>query len=268
MYYFFIFLSALIGLIVGSFTNALVWRVKTGKSLWGRSQCPRCGHKLSAKDLVPLFSFLLLRGRCRYCGRPISWHYPFIEFSAMILFALVYVKFAPLNLADNISIVALNDYQFALTVVSQWIFIALLLAIFSYDFHYGSIPDAFTITGILFAFLAQFLLGRDLWDFIIAVFIGGGFFMFQYVISRGRWIGGGDVNLGALMGVILGWPNIIPALFLAYFIGSIVSLGLITLKNKTWRSEVPFGPFLVIATIIVMFLADQIIEMWYYLVGI
>lgn len=268
MYYFFIILSAIIGLVIGSFTNALVWRVKTGKSLWARSQCPRCGHELGAKDLVPLFSFLFLRGKCRYCGRPISWHYPFIEFVTAILFALVYVKFAPLNLADIVGNVALTDYQFTLTVVSQWIFIAALLAIFSYDFHYGLVPDIFTIPAILFAFLVQFLLGRNLWDFIVAAFAGSGFFMFQYVISRGRWIGGGDVNLGALMGVILGWPNIIPALFLAYFIGSIVSLSLIVLKNKTWKSEIPFGPFLAISTIIVMFVADQIFEIWYYLVGI
>lgn len=268
MYYFFIILSAIIGLVIGSFTNALVWRVKTGKSLWGRSQCPRCGHELSARDLMPLFSFLFLRGKCRYCGRSISWHYPFIEFSAMILFALVYVKFAPLHLADEIGNIVLNDYQFALTVGAQWLFIALLLAIFSYDFHYGYIPDFFTIPGIILAFFAYFLLGRNLWDFIVAVFVGGGFFMVQYIISRGRWIGDGDVMLGAMLGAMLGWPNIIPALFLAYLIGSIICLMLIVLKNKTWKSEIPFGPFLVVAAVIVMFLADPIMELWYYLVGI
>lgn len=256
---FFPIISFLFGLAVGSFLNALVWRVKTKKSFfWKRSQCPRCGHELKYFDLIPIFSFLFLFGKCRYCQRKISWHYPITELVTAVLFLLFYLKLFYFLDAGQI----LLNSHFWITVFLQWFFIAVLIAIFVYDFKYGLIPDKFTIPAIFVALLGNFLLGKSLWNLILAMLIGGGFFLVQYLISRGRWIGGGDIRLGALMGAILGFPNIIPALFLAYFLGAFISLILIVLKKKTFKSNIPFGPFLVVGTLIVMFLGERILDLW------
>ncbi|MEA3272223.1 MAG: prepilin peptidase, partial [Patescibacteria group bacterium] len=251
---FFPIISFLFGLSVGSFLNALIWRVQVGKSFfWKRSQCPRCGHELICLDLIPVFSFLFLFGRCRYCKRKISWQYPLVELSTAFLFTLFYLKSAyflkmgllPLNL------------HFWLVIVLEWFLLAVLVVIFTYDAKHGLIPDKFSIPAIFVAFFGNFLLGENIWNIGFAATIGGGFFLVQYLISRGRWIGGGDIRLGILMGAILGYPNVISALFLAYFIGAIYSIALVALRRKTLKSNIPLGPFLVTGTIIAMFLGDR-----------
>lgn len=252
-------LSFLFGLVIGSFLNALVWRMRVGKSfLWKRSQCPKCGHELSSLDLIPIFSFLFLFGKCRYCRRKISLQYPLVELFTGFLFILFYLKAAYFLEAG---LIPLNIY-FWITIFLNWFLIAVLVAIFIYDARYGLIPDKFTVPAIFVAFLGNFLLGENIWNFALAALVGGGFFLVQYLISRGRWIGGGDIRLGILMGAILGYPNVILSLFLAYFIGAVYSLVLIAFKQKTLKSNIPFGPFLVAGTIIAMFLGERLMDLW------
>ena len=138
-----------------------------------------------------------------------------------------------------------------------------LVLIFLYDLKYQEIWDRFTLipAGVLFV-ISLFFKWHSWFDMLIGVLIGAGFFLLQYLVSKGKWIGGGDIRLGALMGIILGWQNTILALFLAYLIGAIVGLGLIIAKKKNRDSAVPFGTFLVIGTFVAMFWGERIVG-WY-----
>lgn len=252
MVIFFYTISALLGLSVGSFLNAWVWRAQNGKSIaLGRSECPRCGVKLQWHDNIPLLSFLLLRGRCRACRGAISWQYPLGEVGMMavfMLFAWVHTE---------------NDVVDWVPLIRDWWIGACLMFIFIYDFLYREIHDVTTLIagGILFV-LSGFLGWQSWVSMGIGVVAAAGFFLFQYLVSRGRWIGGGDVRLGVLMGVVLGWPTVLVALFAAYVVGAFVSVVLLYLGKQTMQSETPFGTYLVAGTVFSMIWGQQVVD-WY-----
>ncbi|MEK7211995.1 MAG: prepilin peptidase, partial [Patescibacteria group bacterium] len=182
------FLLIIFGLVLGSFVNALVYRLNARKSfLFARSACPHCGHKLAVRDLVPLLSFLFLRGRCRYCREKISRQYPLVEFAAVALLVLTYRVYSP-------DIFAVFGYA----VLSLF-----LLVIFIYDYKYYLIPDSVTLPAIIFAFGFNFWRGFGVGNLFLGMAVGGGFFLLQYVISRGKWIGGGDIRLVAVNGIAI-----------------------------------------------------------------
>jgi prepilin signal peptidase PulO-like enzyme (type II secretory pathway) len=241
---FFVFI---LGLCVGSFLNCVVYRLEQEKSLGGRSFCPRCKHTLGWKDLLPVFSWVFLVGKCRYCKGKISWQYPLVELATGFLFLLVYAIFGQ-NLVYLL---------FLLYIVCVFV------VIFVYDLKHYLIPDK-----ILFPAIAVASMYRIFGDFyglpnyILAVIIGSGFFLIIFLISKGNWMGFGDVKLAILMGLLLGVPNILLALFLAFFLGAIIGLMLMAQKKKGLRSEIPFGPFLILGTFLSIFWADKIIQ-WY-----
>ncbi len=234
-----------LGLIVGSFLNALLWRLHSGKSIvTGRSQCTKCSHQLAWGDLVPVLSYCVLRGRCRYCNAPISWQYPSIELVTTLLFVAFFVRQFPLGL---------GGFEDIGRLVLSLFFCSVLIIIFIYDLRWGLILDKVTLPAVVITFLGNlFLSPSALMSMLLAGLVGGGFFIFQYLISRGTWIGGGDIRLGVLMGFMVGWPHIITALFLAYMIGSVVSLALLACKKAEFGGQIPLGPFLVAGTIIVL----------------
>jgi len=235
------------GLIFGSFLNALIWRLHSKKSIvQDRSQCPNCRHRLGFWDLIPLASFVCLWGRCRYCHTKISWQYPVVELMSALGFLLI--NQMPLGLIEKVWLCGL-------------FFLSLLILI--YDLKYLLIPDSSIILGIIWIIGYMLLLNRgQIIDSLIAGLIASLFFFLMYYFSRGRWIGGGDVKLGFLMGLFLGWPNILLALLLAYILGAIIGLGLLVFKQATLKSQVPFGPFLILATIVVYKWGEIIIN-WY-----
>lgn len=249
--------------------------MRAGASVWrGRSRCNACRHTLAWYDLVPLMSFLLLRGKCRYCHARIDIQYPAVEFAAGLLFVLAYlsVPYAKFYILDSI-----------FPILVSWYFISVLIVIFVYDLRYMLIPDRVTIPAIVIGIIAQIInatsyqlpvpttsriLGEAgtasflAYQLGVPILVGGGFFLMQYLISRGRWIGGGDIRLGALMGVMLGWPGILAGLMLAYVVGSLVAIPLVMLGKKGMQSQLPFGTFLSGATVLVMLWEDEIIK-WY-----
>jgi len=252
---FFIFIF---GLIIGSFLNCVIYRLETGDSfVKGRSFCPHCKRQLNWRDLIPVLSFLLLKGKCRYCHKPISWQYPLIELSTGILFVVNFTRF---NLVNISTLEFLNLCY--LLIVSCF-----LIIIFVYDLKHYIIPDKIIYPAIVVAFLYQlfrilnFEFNPLLYALLSAI-IASGFFLLIVLISRGKWMGVGDIKLAFLMGLILGWPNILTALFLAFFIGAIIGVGLIAGNKKTLKSELPFGPFLVTGTFIALFWGQNIIN-WY-----
>ena len=236
----------LLGTIIGSFLNCVIYRLEIGNSfLWGHSFCPYCKHKLAWYDLIPVFSFLTLKGKCRYCQKPISLHHPLVELATAILFVLIF------NSQD------LFNTSYLLLITS------FLIIVFVYDLKHYIIPDKVIFPAIATAFIYNLLNIRHLILNTFPAALGAsGLFLAIYFTSKGKWLGFGDVKLSFLMGLILGFPNIVVALFLAFLTGAITGLILIAQSKKTLKSMVPFGPFLVFGTFLAMFYGEPIIN-WY-----
>jgi len=249
----------LTGLTVGSFLNCVIYRLANGESfLKGRSFCPHCRQKLSWIDLIPVLSFLILKGKCRYCHKKISWQYPLVEITTGFLFVAIY------NLQSTI----FTPHFFYLLVTSCF-----LIIIFVYDLKHCLIPDKviFPAIGIAFVYRIFEILktglnnNLDFSPLIYALFSAGlasFFFLLIFLISNGKWLGFGDVKLVFFLGLILSWPNILTGLFFSFLFGALIGTGLIILKKKTLKSEVPFAPFLVAGTLFTFLWGGNFIN-WY-----
>ena len=254
LYIIMIILLFLFGISIGSFINAAVFRLREDKSVvLDRSRCPKCGHILSWYELIPLLSFLIQRGRCRACKQKISWQYPLAELVAGLIFVFIYYQFPTLN----------SQYvNFQLWYL--FLIFSALLFIFIFDLKYYIIPNralypliAIVLLHNLFAFSST----ENLWR-LLAIAPAAGFVLILYLISRGTWIGFGDVKFGIFMGLFLGWPAVLVALFLSYLLGALIGGLLMFLGSKTLKSQVPFGPFLIAGTFIAFFYGEQMIK-WY-----
>lgn len=247
---YFITLSFVLGVSFGSFLNALEYRLKRNVSLLKkRSFCVECKEKLRWFHNIPIISYLFLKGKCSFCDTRISIQYLLVEVWMGIAFS---------------SVVILAGYSgFQIELVRDWFILLVLTFIFIYDLKYQLILDKITLPSIALLLTFSLYLGWHSWqELALGVLVGGGFFLLQFIISRGRWIGGGDIRVGALMGVILGWPEVLLGLFLAYILGAVVSIGLMIFKDKKLASKTPFGTYLVVGTIVSMFFSESIIE-WY-----
>lgn len=244
----------LIGIAVGSFLNAWIWRMSVGKSVAkGRSICPQCAHQLAWYDNIPIVSFLLLRGKCRYCHKSISWQYPLVELLTGFLFTWAFF-------------VAEKTEEFLLVsgvLIRDWVIISLLIVIFVFDLRYQEIWDRTTLIPSALLFLCALIFDwRSAEDMLIGAIIVAGFFLLQFMLSKGKWIGGGDVRLGVLMGVILGWKLSLVALFLAYVGGALWSIGLMLAGKLKLASHTAFGTYLTIATFVTMYWGEDLLG-WY-----
>lgn len=254
----------LLGLCLGSFINALVWRIhqqETKKTkhkdlsiLKGRSMCTRCGHTLEWSDLTPVFSWILLKGKCRYCKAKISFQYPLVEVLTAALFIISYY-FWPLNF-NGIGLVIFGLWLLILT---------LLIALFVYDLKWMILPDriVYPLIGLsgLFAVLNLGNTG-DFSMLILSVTIAGGIFELLYMFSSGKWIGGGDAKLGVALGLILMRPDYaLLMIFIASLIGTLAAVPSI-LNGKYKNVRIPFGPCLITATLVVFFFGEHISN-WY-----
>jgi len=251
MYCFFIFL---LGVCVGSFINCVVYRLNNGLSpLRGRSICPKCEHRLSWKDNIPLLSFFLLERRCRYCSSPISWQYPLVELGSGILTVLIFKL-------TNYELRIMNYNDFLILFYSLFVGWA-LLAIFVSDLVYTTIPDEIVFPTLFAAFAYLIFQAPNFLipNFLIS-FLAASFFYFLVLVTHGKGMGLGDVKLAGLMGLILGWSKIIVALYLAFLTGAFFGVILILLKKKQFGQHIPFGPFLTTATFISMFWGDKIYQ--------
>ncbi len=248
---FFIFI---LGLFVGSFLNVAILRLKANEQFTkGRSKCLNCQKELKVFDLVPVFSFIFLRGKCRYCRKKISWQYPLLELATGLIFLLGYFNFlAPSNLTGQLPF-----------LLAYLIFSCFLIVIFVYDLKYYLILDKVSLTALIVALVINFIFGKSILNLLVAALVVAGFFLVQFVVSGGKWIGGGDIRLGLVMGAMLGWPNVLVALFMAYIIGALWGIGLIIIKKKSWGSQLPFGTFLSVATFITYLYGSQILD-WYF----
>lgn len=246
----------ILGLCVGSFLNALIFRLHSGESIAkGRSKCPKCQHALSTKDLIPVLSFIFLRGQCRYCHASISWQYPIVELVTGALFVLVYQFLIPSAGRGEVSGL--------IYLVYLWFIVSVAILVFVYDLKHYLILDvviypALAVTLVAVLFLPQY----DFWRALIGSGVVGGFFLILVLLSRETWMGWGDVKLGFWLGLALGWPLCLPLLLIAFVGGSVVVLLLMWLKLKGWKDAVPFGTMLTAAAVLTLFVGQGLIE-WY-----
>tara|TARA_Y100000310_G_scaffold180660_1_gene180577 strand:- start:158 stop:961 length:804 start_codon:yes stop_codon:yes gene_type:complete len=261
IHYYSLLFIFLFGLVIGSFLNVIICRLRTKQDIVKKpSHCTKCKKKLKWYDMIPVLSFIILRKKCRYCEMRISWQYPIVELATGTFFALT-VYFAFSNFHNTLFIIHYSFFNL--------FFIAVLVIIFTYDLKHMLIPDKVIFPAIIIAalyaiFNSLFIIHNTLFilKYLLSASIGSAFFYALYTFSRGRWIGFGDVKLAIFMGLMLGWPNIILALLLGFLIGGIIGIILILKHKKQLKSQVPFGPFLVIGTLITMFFGDLIIN-WY-----
>ncbi len=246
-----------LGLFVGSFLANVVYRLKKKEQfVKGRSKCPHCRHELSALDLIPVLSWLLLRGKCRYCKEKISGEYALIEFVTGILFAL---SFSALNPDTGIA-----GAQFAVWLV----ILSGLIVLAVYDLKWYLLPDKILVPLMFPAVILLLLSYIDSNSYkvitgpIIAAIVFGGFFYLLAAVSSGKWMGGGDIKLSFLMGLLLGVQKTSVAMLLAFNAAAIVGLYLLATKKLKRDHQIPFGPFLIGGTI-VAFLYGQDIINWY-----
>lgn len=260
----------ILGTIIGSFLNVVLYRLHTGKSLQGRSHCMSCGKTLSAHELVPIFSYLILRGRCKGCGAFIPPRYLYVELLTGLSFLLVWHLFAPSGVL-LLFYAALFSFLILITV---------------YDIRHTIIPDELTAFVGALAFIA---LCYELWethDFtltlsrLLAGLSAAFFFWGLWRISHGRWIGLGDAKLALPLGILVGIGGVFSMVVLSFWVGAIISLALLGLKRffqkgktrlrflsgpRTIKSEVPFAPFLVSGFLLVHLFHADIFDIVYTL---
>ena len=247
-----IILIFIYGLLIGSFLNVVIYRIPREENIaWPGSHCPGCGHGLKWYDNIPLLSYLLLKGRCRYCKEEISLQYPLVEALNGIIYVLLYIFFYQVKL----------DFVFLALISST------LLAILVIDLKEQLIPDVLVvivlISSIIHKALLHFLEGipYPLTDSLLGLIIAGGLFLLIVFVSRGG-MGGGDVTLIGALGFVLGVRNIFLVIFLSFILGSLISVFLLATKLKSRKDPIPFGPFIVMSFFITLFSGDFILN-WY-----
>jgi leader peptidase (prepilin peptidase)/N-methyltransferase len=244
-------IAFLFGAIVGSFLNVCIYRLPRGESVvTPRSHCTGCGTLIRAWDNIPLVSFLILRGRCRDCGEPISWRYPLVEGLTALLFALTVGRFGMTSLAASL-----------LFLVSALVVVAFV------DLDHQVIPNVITLPGIPLGLLAGLAVGGPpILDRILGALTGAGF-LYLVLLYGSAWygqdaMGEGDLNLMALVGAFLGWQAVVLTLLVGCLSGSLVGLTLIALRRLGRREHIPFGPFLVLGALVSLFWGDTLVA-WY-----
>ncbi len=279
-------LLGLLGLVMGSFAGAQFWRLRVhqlvedktqgekydrtelkrlmplanASASTDRSRCLLCGNVLNWYDLIPLGSWCSTRGKCRYCRKKIGWFEPVIELTTAGIFVLSYLVLAP-----NVS-VPTEMVKFILWLVAC----VLMLILLFYDAKWFLLPNiinfSLIVVGTMYALLSlvqqSFSLAAVL-SLVIAIIILSGLYWLLYTVSKGRWIGFGDVKLCVGLALLLGaWPNAFLALFLANLLGTLVVLPFLFSKKIQRKALIPFGPFLIVATMITIFWGSDVIE-WY-----
>lgn len=250
-----------VGAVFGSFAGAMVWRLKTGKKLANeRSECEQCHHKLSWLDLIPIVSWLALGGKCRYCRKPIGWSPLMLELGLGAIFVISYLAW-PYSL----------DSLLGVSSLLLWLVAVVMLAIlFVYDLRWYLLPDKvmwplIVVGGLLFAvkaLLSSWGLSQALIELVLCLIPVSGVYYLLYTVSQGRWVGFGDVKLGIFIGLALGWQGALVTLVLANFIGLFAVLPGLVSGKLSRSSEIPFGPFLIIATMITMLAGDHLVRLY------
>lgn len=248
-----------LGASVGSFINVVVYRLPAGLSvLWPPSRCPHCLNQLKAYDNVPVFGWLWLKGRCRYCKSKIAVRYPVVEAVTGIIFLLVFLLF-----------------KVSILTIGYWAFCSWLLALSLIDLDTMTLPNQLTQSGLVLGIIFQIIIGflpngswvgsiKHLMMGIVGAVIGLWLFdaiaLFGSIALGKTAMGAGDAKLAAMMGAWLGWKYLLLAGFVACAVGALVGIVSITLSQRRFGQKIPFGPFLAFGAAIALFGGEAILS--------
>lgn len=244
------------GAIIGSFLNVVILRYRSGRGLGGRSMCFSCGKQLHWSELVPIGSFLSQKGKCTVCYAPISWQYPIVEILTGALFVFLYQHFAYL--------LPFNPLLFSILFAFFAFVFCLLIVLSVYDLKFSVLPDPLTYLFCAVSFIGMFLIQGDaiiihlpdIWRILSGILLAIPFASIWF-FSKGRWMGLGDAKLMMGIGFLLGISSGAAAILLAFWIGALISLGMIAVSRITAsfkisiKTAIPFGPFLAASTVVV-----------------
>jgi len=246
--------SIIFGALVGSFLNVCIFRLPKKESIiWPGSHCPHCKKPIKFYDNIPLISYILLMGKCRYCKNPISFQYPLVEGTTALCSLFLIMKFGP-----------------SLSYLFYFALVAALIVITVIDLYHQIIPDVINLPGIGVGLIASLILPQNTFlNSLIGALLGGGSLfivgtLYQWFFKR-EGMGGGDVKLLAMIGAFLGWKAVILTILLSSLIGSITGIIIMVLKGKDFKYAIPFGPFLSLGAVISLFYGESLINWYLYL---
>ena len=236
----------LTGLIIGSFLNVVIYRLPEKESIVKPpSHCPKCNTKLEAIDLIPVISYLFTGGKCRYCGEKISIQYPLVEILTAFLFSLLYMKFG----------LTVQVYIYTLLLSS-------LIVITFIDYKYMIIPNVITYSGIFIGFLSAIIFDYiTIFESLLGIFIPSLLLLLIALIFKGG-MGMGDVKLAAMIGAFLGYKYTLASIFIGSILGSIIGITLIFLGIISRKERIPFGPFICLGSVIMIFAGEYLIDLY------
>lgn len=265
----------LLGVVLGSFATVLQSRVVKHQALGGRSYCPRCQKTLRWYDLIPIFSYLILWGKCRYCGKKISLEYPLTEVTLGVLVGLLFVQAflqytfqSSTPSSDFEKVVYADTWKVLWELIFKIGVVLVLVTIFVIDLKTTLIPDKITYPAILVS-AVYLILGATftgVWQPSLGAALSGlglaAFFTTLILVTKGKGMGWGDVKYVLFLGLALGFPYSLLGVFLAFLSGALVSVGLLILGKKHFGQTIPFGPFLSLGALIALFWGKELIN-WY-----
>jgi len=244
------------GLIVGSFLNVCIYRLPRRDSIISpRSHCPQCNKPIPWYDNIPLLSFLLLKGKCRFCGSQISYIYPLVEFVTASLFLITYLK-----------------WSLSLQLVIDLLFICILIPLLFIDLFHYILPNSITIPGLIIGFVLSFINQRISWlDSLLGILLGAGMLLsisiFYHYVKKMEGMGMGDVKMIAMIGAFLGWKLTLLTVILGSFLGALVGITIIIKTKEGLKKQLPFGSFLSLAALISLFYGQQLINSYQGLIS-
>jgi len=245
-----VLIAGMMGLIVGSFLNVVIYRLPLGQSLaTPPSRCRNCGYTLQWFDNIPVFSWLYLGGRCRQCGAGVSIQYPAVEVITSVLFMLV-VMFSPPGPL----------------IASRLLLVCVLIVLFGIDLEHQILPNVITLPGIAAGVLFSVVAPPGWKDALLGVLLGGGILYAiawgYYLWRREEGMGMGDVKMLAMIGAFLGWKAVLVTLVLSSFAGAFIGLGMMAVQRGSMKYALPFGTFLALGAVIAMFVGEPLAG-WY-----
>lgn len=245
---FYFIYSVILGLVIGSFLNVCIYRIPREESIaYPPSHCTNCGYRLKWYDLIPLFSYLFLGGKCRKCGDKISFIYPFIELATGLLFGILYLKFG----------LTFEFFKYA-TLFAVMIVIG-MIDYFTTDVYFKTIVFG-TIMGVIFVLIEKLYNNNPILTYIFGALLGAGIIWVIFIITKA--MGEGDIEICFVAGLFLGFKLTSIMILLSFIIGGFIGVILIALKIKDRKDYIPFGPFIGLATIITVLYGDIILK-WY-----
>ncbi len=250
-FYFFLSSVFILGTVIGSFLNVCIYRIPAGKSIVSPpSACPHCGHRIRWFQNVPILSYIILGGKCASCRTGISLRYPAVEALTGLLFALV-----------------LYYFGFSAATLVYWLLLAALVVITFIDLDHQIIPDVISLPGIVIGFIGSFFVPWLSWlDSFLGIVVGGGVLLLIAWIyekmAKREGMGGGDIKLLGMLGAFLGWKAVLPVIFIASLVGSLIGVPLMLLQKGDTKLAIPFGPFLAFSATVYLFWGEQLIY-WY-----